>query len=94
MNSIKVNYSDFQDLIISQVRYSLGRMTMAPLTTSDIVKFHMKDLSENTIEIIRKDILSRIQDHDKGIISIGWDCDYKTWSNLLKFIDEFKIKKQ
>ncbi|WP_018674860.1 hypothetical protein [Riemerella columbina] len=48
---VTVEYRDFQSLVISQVRYSLGRMTMMPFLTSGIIKEHIEDLSKNTMKV-------------------------------------------
>ena len=74
--------SDYENIVISAVRYALGRMTYIVNTT---VEYVLKDieqgkLSKNCLYVMRKDI--------KEAKHLGMECDIKDWQRLLKKIDE------
>lgn len=74
--------SDYEHMIVSAVRYALGRMTYIVNTT---VEYVLKDIKENKLSkkclwFIKTDI--EHQEH------LGMDCDKRDWQRLLKKIDE------
>ena len=74
--------SDYENIIISAVRYALGRMTYIVLITVDYV---LKDIEENKLSkkclyIIKKDI--------ENANDLGMECDKKDWQMLLNKINE------
>lgn len=86
--TVLINLEDFNDFIISQVRYSLGRMTMMPWSTSMAIKRYFKYMKKGVIEVIKRDIRNAIDQHDNGELPIGWECDYTTWKELLIWIEK------
>ena len=74
--------SDYENIVISAVRYALGRMTYIVNIT---VEYVLKDieqvkLSKNCLWVIHEDIA-----HQKDL---GMECDIADWQRLLKKIDE------
>lgn len=74
--------SDYENMIISAVRYALGRMTYIVNLT---VNYVLKDIEENKLSkyclrIMKKDIES--EKH------LGMECDKKDWKRLLDRIEK------
>ena len=69
---------DFNLIVGSAVRYALGRKTYIVSTTCDYVKKNIEFLSDNTLNVIARDITMC---EDKGDI-----CDEVEWNILLDTI--------
>lgn len=78
-----VGITDYEHMIISAVRYALGRMTyIVNLTVDYVLKDIEKNkLSRNCLSVIKQDIES--EKH------LGMECDEKDWQRLLD-----RIKKE
>lgn len=74
--------SDYEQIVISAVRYALGRMTyMVELTVKYVMQEIEDDkLSDHCLTIIRNDI--------KNSKYYGMECDKQQWMKLLKRIEE------
>ena len=74
--------SDYEHIVISAVRYSLGRMTyIVELTVNYILQEIENDkLSDKCLSIIQDDI--------KKTKNLGMECDRKEWIKLLNRIEE------
>lgn len=86
---IKINKDDLQDLIIFAGRYTMGRMTFAPLTFKQICLKHLNDLKNGTIKVIIADI-EREQDSEYGL---GEGIDKQVWLDLLDVLKS-ELKKR
>ena len=74
--------NDFGCVIVSAVRYVLGRETYMPSVISDFVVKYMKVLDENTIEVIMRDI-------ERFLDTCEQPVQENTWVSLLKkFVQE------
>lgn len=74
--------SDYEHIVISAVRYALGRMTyIVELTVNYILQEIENDkLSDSCLNIILKDI--------KGTKNLGMECDREQWLKLQNRIEE------
>ena len=74
--------TDYEHMIVSAVRYALGKMTyIVELTVNYILEAIENDeLSDRCLNVIRKDI--------KEVKSYGMDCDKAQWLKLLNRIEE------
>lgn len=74
--------TDYEHIVISAVRYALGKMTyIVELTVNYILEAIENDeLSDRCLNVIRKDI--------KEVKSYGMDCDKAQWLKLLNRIEE------
>ena len=74
--------TEYEHMIISAVRYALGRMTYIVGMTVDYVLEDIKQnkLSIHCLNVIREDI-----EFEKNL---GMECDKKDWKRLLKKIEE------
>lgn len=74
--------SEYEHIVISAVRYALGRMTyIVELTINYILQEIENDkLSDSCLNIILKDI--------KETKNLGMECDREQWLKLQKRIEE------
>lgn len=74
--------SDYEHIVISAVRYALGRMTyMVKLTVDYVIRdINNNQVSERCLKIIENDI--------KSCKDYGMDCDKQQWLKLLNKIEE------
>ena len=74
--------SDYEQIVISAVRYALGRMTyIVEITVNYILEEIENDkLSDRCLDVIRKDI--------KEAKDYGMEFDKKLWLKLLDRIEE------
>lgn len=74
--------TDYEHIVISAVRYALGRMTyIVEITVNYIMQLIEDDkLSDQCLGIIRKDI--------KEAKNLGMECDREQWLKLQKRIEE------
>lgn len=74
--------TDYEHIVISAVRYALGRRTyIVELTVNYILEEIENDqLSDRCLDVIRKDI--------KEARNYGMDCNQTHWIKLLNRIEE------
>lgn len=74
--------TEYEHIVISAERYTLGRMTyIVQLTVDYIIKeIEANKLSKQCLEVIKKDI--------KSARNYGMDCDKTQWERLLNKIEE------
>lgn len=81
---------DLQDMIISALRYSLGRRTYITDTTSEFIKKYPKLVDERVCIVMLRDINWYLKDRANGLIKDD-NCDYNSWINLQNWL--FKLAK-
>ena len=79
---IEISKFDFQDLLIYAERYAIGRMTYAPHTVCEMINMQMKNLSENTIDVIIRDVKKQAEHDNLGSKIIDVPVWLKTLENL------------
>lgn len=74
--------SDYEQIIVSAVRYAIGRMTYIVEITVNYIMQQIEDdkLSDKCLGLIRDDI--------KEAKYLGMQCDEVQWIKLLKRIEE------
>ena len=74
--------TDYEHMIVSAIRYALGRMTYIVEMTVNYVLQEIEDnkLSDRCLSVIREDI-ANAEDY-------GMECDKKDWMKLLNRIEE------
>lgn len=77
--------TDYEHIVISAVRYAIGRMTYIVSLTVDYVLREIKEnkLSDKCLFIIKADI-----EYEEKKGNLGMECDKKEWKKLLEKIDE------
>jgi len=79
---LKMNNEELSFIMICSFRYCLGRMTYAPDYFKDILFNNLENVTENTINIIIKEI--------SECDNFGRDCDKQTWIKVQKRLIKFK----
>lgn len=74
--------SDYEQMIISAVRYALGRMTYIVKLTVD---YALKDIENNKLS--KKCLVVMKQDIEDEK-DLGMECDKKDWQRLLDRIEK------
>lgn len=74
--------TDYEQIVISAVRYALGRMTYIVELTVNYVLQQIEDnkLSDRCLDIIAEDI--------RSARTLGMECDKVLWLKLLDRIEE------
>ena len=82
--------SDYEQIVISAVRYALGRMTwIVNLTVEYVIKsIDNKELSKKCLQLIKRDIVEELHPDKLRVDSIFTADIIKEWQRLLKKIDE------
>ena len=75
-----------EQMLISAVRYALGRQSYIVGTTAEFVATVRTKLSKNCIAIIIRDIEEEIERCHRLGVTCGMDFDERTWVNLLKLL--------
>lgn len=76
--------TDYEHILISAIRYALGRMTYIVNLTVDYVLKDIENekLSDRCLNVIMNDI--------RDCENYGMDCDKEEWFKLLSKIEEVK----
>lgn len=85
MNEIKIVAPDnhFDCVLVSAVRYCIGRRTYMPEMVTDWIRGHCKDaISDLTIGVMIHDI--------DTAPSLGDDCDVQTWMGFRAWLAKVK----
>lgn len=83
---IEIN-RDLQDIVISALRYALGRRTYITKQTADFIKVNSRMMDQR----MRNVMLHDIEDYMKCRKLHGTkddQCDYSTWLDLKKWLEE------
>lgn len=73
-------------MLISAVRYALGRQSYIVVETCDYVSDHLESLSKNCIKILIRDISEEIEMYHSLGRTCGMECDEKCWLKLLEVL--------
>lgn len=76
-----------EQMLISAVRYALGRQSYIVGTTCNFVASIRDKLSENCIKILIRDISEEIEMYHRIGQTCGMECDERTWINLLQILE-------
>lgn len=75
-----------EQMLISAVRYALGRMSYIVSDTCDFVANIREKLSQNCIDIIIRDIEEEIEFYHSLDVTCGDECDERNWLKLLEVL--------
>ena len=82
-------YSDLSAMMVSSVRYALGRQTYIVGLTTKFIGDNLKILTDKDLYVMKRDIEESIE---YGIA--GSDIDVLSWEKLLNRIKRFMKKKR
>ena len=81
-----------EHILISAVRYALGRQSYIVGDTAKYVALKQKTLSKECIDIIIRDIEEEMERYHSVGQTLGMECDERTWKNLLNQLKSEKEK--
>lgn len=85
MQSVSVPCDErFSEMMVSAVRYALGRRTYIVCDTVNYIKHVLPYLRRNDIHVIYTDIIEAESEN-----RLGDDCDVKDWLVLKKYIEDY-----
>jgi hypothetical protein len=77
-----------ESIIVYATRYALGRITYAVSDVCRYIQYYIKELSENCIDILIRDIEDDIKYWNDMGRTCGMECDEKQWRELLELLKE------
>ena len=77
-----------EQMLISAVRYALGRQSYIVDDTCRFVASVKDKLSQNCIRIIVRDIEEDLEMYHRAGMTLGMDFDERTWLNLRDLLKE------
>ena len=89
-NIIIKDLHNFQDIVISALRYSLGRRTYITYETADFIKKHNEIINERVKNVMLRDLEEYFNCRD--VYYKDDECDYNTWKDLYEWLKERVIK--
>ena len=82
---------DFELMMISALRYAIGRYTYMPSITIDYIRYLIPQLSAKTLFIMQRDIEEEIERYQRMERELYMD---KEWAKLAEEINEMYEKKK
>ena len=83
-HELPISTADYGLMLISAVRYALGRMTYIVSTACAMVKASRELLDDKTVYVMIQDIERHVKDDLLfGRDPYGMECDRKDWTDLL-----------
>ena len=77
-----------EHMLISAVRYALGRMTYIVGMTCDFVEANIDKLSKNCMKIILTDIMEEIEMYHRVGKTCGMEIDERRWRRLVEVLED------
>lgn len=82
----EVEYSDVWMMLLSTIRYSMGRMSYMPEACVELYQKYKGALTVNQIEQIKDEINEEIRKVECVGKTLGMQCDHDTWKKLSHII--------
>ena len=79
-----------EHILISAVRYAVGRQSYIVGVTAEYVALKRKTLSSQCIDIIIRDVEEKIEFYHRMDRTCGMECDERQWQKLLEILREEK----
>lgn len=90
MKTIKIDW-DLKDIVISAVRYALGRRTMVPYATTEYIMKNQELVDNRVKQVLLKDLKWYFDLWEAG--KQGDDeCDYNTWNHFRKWLEKLEVE--
>ena len=86
-NIIKIDNEHIGDVLISAVRYALGRRTHIVGTVSSCMINHVSGMTDRTVQVMERDIFEQQR------FGYGDDCDKQDWMKLFSALTAEREKR-
>lgn len=90
MIELKLDYI-LRDMIISALRYALGRRTYITAETSEFIVENKAIIDNRMKQVMLSDLQQYLERRNKGFISDD-KCDYEVWVNLYNWLNELEVE--
>lgn len=90
MIELKLDYV-LRDMIISALRYALGRRTYMTAETSEFIVENKAIIDSRMKQVVLSDLQQYLERRNKGFISDD-KCDYEVWVNLYNWLNELEVE--
>lgn len=82
---------DLKDIVISAVRYALGRRTTMPSATTEYIMTHSKLVDSRVKQVLLRDLEWYFHLWETGK-QIDDKCDYETWYHFKKWLEKLELE--
>ncbi len=82
---------DLRDIVISAVRYALGRRTMISSITVDYIMTHSELIDERVKQVLLRDLENYLDTWKCGK-QIDDRCDYDIWLLFKKWLEKLEVE--
>ena len=76
---------DLKDMIISALRYALGRRTYITSETAEFIKRYPELIDERVKSVMLRDLEEYFQKRES--FKFDDECDFNTWKNLYSWLE-------
>jgi hypothetical protein len=83
-----IRTEDLWTMLLSTIRYSMGRRSYVTGLTSDLVKLYSQYLEPTELDQIKREVSKEIEVSEQGGRTLGDPPDHEIWKNLVKFLTE------
>lgn len=90
MIELKLDYV-LRDMIISALRYALGRRTYITAETSEFIVENKAIIDSRMKQVVLSDLQQYLERRNKGFISDD-KCDYEVWVNLYNWLNKLEVE--
>lgn len=90
MIELKLDYV-LRDMIISALRYALGRRTYITAETSEFIVENKAIIDSRMKQVMLRDLKEYLERRNKGFISDD-KCDNEVWVNLYNWLNELEVE--
>ena len=90
MIELKLDYV-LRDMIISALRYALGRRTYITAETSEFIVENKAIIDSRMKQVMLRDLKEYLERRNKGFITDD-KCDYEVWVNLYNWLNELEVE--
>lgn len=80
---------DLQDMIISALRYALGRRTYITSETAEFIKRYPELIDKRVKGVMLKDLEDYFQKRES--FKFDDECDFNTWKSLYNWVERINI---
>lgn len=89
MIELKLDYV-LRDMIISALRYALGRRTYITAETSEFIVENKDIIDSRMKQVMLSDLQQYLEKRNEGFITDN-KCDYEVWVNLYNWLIELEV---
>ena len=90
MIELKLDYV-LRDMIISALRYALGRRTYITAETSEFIVENKTIIDSRMKQVMLKDLKEYLERRNEGFITDD-KCDYEVWENLYNWLNKLEVE--